>query len=88
MSRTTKSERRRAKQQMLTWKRGQRYLREILNLSKAVKLPGVPHQAGVGEWARHLRRCDQLGSIESHAAYVRLQVPISARALDTQDTDE
>lgn len=71
MTRTTKTERRRAKQQMLTWKKGQRYLKRLFRNAVAIELPGVPHKGGVNDWAHHLRRCD-----ESHAAYLRLRVPL------------
>ena len=72
MTRTNKAERREAKRQMLTFKQGQRYLKKLLCVSRNIKLPGVPHNGSVGDWARHLRHCK-----ESHHAWVQLQARLT-----------
>lgn len=72
MTRTTKAERREAKKQMLTFKKGQQHLKRLLRVSRNIKLPGVPHNGSVGEWARHLRHCK-----ENHHAWVQLQARIT-----------
>lgn len=71
MSRTHKGARRRAKQQMLTFKQGRRSLKAALRMSRFITVPGVPEEQTVGAWARHLQRCD-----ENHHAWVQLQATL------------
>lgn len=79
MNRTTKPERREAKAHMLTFKKGQRHLRELLGVSRNIRLPEVPHNGSVGDWVRHLRRCQ-----ESHHAWVQVQAKVTIVADDAR----
>lgn len=72
MSRTSKSERRKAKQMKLTLDKAQRELKAMLRMSKIIALPGVPHQGSINDWVRHLRQCEA-----NHHTWVRLQATVS-----------
>ena len=78
MSRTSKPERRKAKQQKLTLDKAQRELKSVLRMSRIIALPGVPHQGSINEWVRHLRQCE-----ENHHAWVRLQATVRYRKVPT-----
>lgn len=78
MSRTSKPERRKAKQQMLTFKQGQRNIKALLRMARFITLPGVPEKNTVGEWARHLRHCEA-----NHHAWVALKATVHVREVDS-----
>jgi hypothetical protein len=82
MSRTSKAERRRAKQQKITWKKGQRGLKRTLRTAKLIVLPGVPHKGTIGDWARHLRQCDA-----DHHAYVQFRATLRVTPVTEEDSD-
>jgi hypothetical protein len=82
MNRTSKAERRRAKQQQITWKKGQRGLKRTLRVAKFIILPAMPHKGTINDWVRHLRQCDA-----DHHAYVQFRATLRVTPVTEEEAE-